>query len=395
MGRRRGLKRPKASYDSSKVEHVEQTSIPSPQLAPLAGQGPRAGEGSQDEMPRMAIRGRYVLLFGLFVLAALGFLYFVLPRIAGLQQTWDRLDDGNAWWIGVGVLFEVLSFTGYVVLFRTVCVPDQRQVGWRESYEIAMAGLAATRLFAAAGAGGIALTAWALRRSGMRRRTVACRMFAFLVLLYGVYMSALVIDGVLLRVGVLSGPAPFAMTVVPAVFGGVVTSIVLAVALVPADFERRLMHWRHGSSRIKQWAQRAATVPATMATGVRTAIRLTRDGELGLIGALAWWAFDIATLWASFRAFGEAPPGGVLVMAYFVGMLANTLPLPGGIGGVEGGMIGAFIALGVSGGLAVVAVLVYRGLAFWLPTIPGAIAYFQLRRTVGRWQTEAQPAHAT
>ena len=80
-------------------------------------------------------------------------------------------------------------------------------------------------------------------------------------------------------------------------------------------------------------------------------------------------------------------------MSYFVGMLANTLPLPGGIGGVDGGMIGAFTAFGVDVELSVVAVLAYRAFAFWLPTLPGAVAYLQLRRTVQRWETRAR-AHA-
>jgi uncharacterized protein (TIRG00374 family) len=75
-------------------------------------------------------------------------------------------------------------------------------------------------------------------------------------------------------------------------------------------------------------------------------------------------------------------------MAYFVGMLGNLLPLPGGLGGVEGGMIGAFAAFGVEFNLAVLAVLTYRGIAFWLPTVPGALAYLQLRRTVARWRAE-------
>jgi uncharacterized protein (TIRG00374 family) len=105
-----------------------------------------------------------------------------------------------------------------------------------------------------------------------------------------------------------------------------------------------------------------------------------------LLGALAWWGFDIGVLWACLHAFGEPPPPAVLVMAYFTGMLGNLLPLPGGIGGVEGGMIAALIAFGVPGGLAVVAVLSYRAFAFWLPTIPGAIAYLQLRHTVDRWR---------
>ena len=82
-------------------------------------------------------------------------------------------------------------------------------------------------------------------------------------------------------------------------------------------------------------------------------------------------------------------------MSYYVGMFANLLPLPGGIGGVEGGMIGVLIAFGVPSSLAIVAVLTYRAFSFWLPTIPGAIAYFQLRLTVHGWRDEAKGDAAT
>ena len=92
-----------------------------------------------------------------------------------------------------------------------------------------------------------------------------------------------------------------------------------------------------------------------------------------------------------FHAFGSPPPFTVIWMAYFIGMLGNLLPLPGGLGGVEGGMIGAFAAFGVDFNLAVIAVLSYRAISFWLPTVPGVVAYFQLRRTVARWRSE-QPA---
>ena len=77
-----------------------------------------------------------------------------------------------------------------------------------------------------------------------------------------------------------------------------------------------------------------------------------------------------------------------LALLVAAGMLGNLLPLPGGLGGVEGGMIGAFAAFGVNLELAVLAVLSYRAISFWLPTLPGAVAYFQLRRTVARWRTE-------
>jgi uncharacterized protein (TIRG00374 family) len=126
---------------------------------------------------------------------------------------------------------------------------------------------------------------------------------------------------------------------------------------------------------------------------VRFAIRKLRHPDLAMIGAVSWWGFNVAVLYAAFRAFGQPPPIAVLVQAYFVGLLANLLPLPGGIGGVDGGMIGALVAFGVSGSLALIAVLVYRLLAFWLPSIPGAVAYFQLRRTVSRWHSaDAGPA---
>ena len=129
-----------------------------------------------------------------------------------------------------------------------------------------------------------------------------------------------------------------------------------------------------------------------MRGGIRLALRKAVHPDRAMVGAVTWWAFNIAVLWASFHAFGDAPPLAVLVQGFFVGMLGNLLPIPGGVGGVEGGMIGALIAFGVPGGLAVVSVLAYRVFAFWLPTVPGAIAYLQLRRRVQDWRHRLAPA---
>ena len=335
-----------------------------------------------------------------FVASAVAFLYFVLPKLLGLNETWNRIQHGNAWWLGLAAVLEVCSFCGYIALFRGVFIRDlpaayaapdggaSARIGWTESYQITMASLAATRLFAAAGAGGIALTAWALRRSGMRRRTVASRMIAFLALLYGVYMVAMVLDGVGLYIGLIPGPAPFAITIVPAIFGAVVIAMFLGISTLPADVSRVMVPLTSGRHRLARLVVRLSAASATAAAGVRTAIDLLHDRNPSVLGAVAWWGFDIAVLWACFHAFGGSPPKGVIVMSYFVGMLANTLPLPGGIGGVDGGMIGAFTAFGVNVELSVVAVLAYRAFAFWLPTLPGAVAYLQLRRTVHRWNAE-------
>jgi putative heme transporter len=344
---------------------------------------------SHEELLRVRPTRRRMLAFAAFVVAALAFLYVVLPQLGGVSHTWDRINEGDAWWIAVAVLVQVAAMASYIAIFHGIHVPPGSSITWRESYQITMAGLAATRLFAAGGAGGVAVTAWSLRRLGIEGREVAERMIAFLVLLYGAYMAALVICGVGLYSGLFPGSHPFAITIVPAIIGAVGLALILAAAFVPDDLERRLGRMDIGHPRTARVLRRLATGPASTSGGVRFAFRKLRHPDWAMIGVLSWWALNIAVLYASFRAFGEAPPLAVLVQAYFVGMLANLLPIPGGIGGVDGGMIGALAAFGVSVSLAVPAVLVYRLLAFWLPSIPGVIAYFQLRRTVSRWEVSS------
>jgi uncharacterized membrane protein YbhN (UPF0104 family) len=345
-----------------------------------------------EEMPRVQVTRQRAFAFGLFIVSGVAFLYFVLPQISGVGGTVHRIGRGDIWWIALGVLLEVCSFAGYVVLFRAVFTRERGRIGWRESYLITMAGLAATRLFAAAGAGGVALTAWALRRSGMRPRIVASRMVAFMALLYAIYAVAVLIDGLGLGLGLFPGGGPAAITILPAVAAALLMAAGGAVALLPGDIERRLGSWSAGSGRSARLIARLVSAPALAAHGIRSAIELLRTRQPGLLGAPAWWGFDVAVLWSCFHAFGAAPPFTEILMAYFVGMLGNLLPLPGGLGGVEGGMIGAFAAFGVEFNLAVLAVLTYRGIAFWLPTLPGALAYLQLRRTVARWRAQGAGA---
>src|SRR5690606_34941741 len=147
-------------------------------------------------------------------------IYVLLPQLVGVEDGLERLGRGDTGWIALAFAFSILMFFSYVALFRGVVGEQVVHLNWRESYEITMAGLAATRLFSAGGAGGIVLTYWALRKAGMPRRESAARMVAFLVLLYAVYMVTLVIDGILLRTGVFAGPAPVGLTIVPAALAG-------------------------------------------------------------------------------------------------------------------------------------------------------------------------------
>jgi uncharacterized protein (TIRG00374 family) len=329
---------------------------------------------------------RRVLWALAFVVLSIAFLYIVLPRLVGLRDTWNRIRHGDPWWFAFAAGLEVLSFLSYIALFRAVFVRSTSRISWRVSYQITMAGVAATRLLASAGAGGVAVTVWALRRSGMGARVVASRMIAFMALLYGVYMATLVVDGLGLYLGVFPGRAPFAITIGPAIFGGVVILLVLGLSAMPWDVEAIVVRRTTDRTRSGRVMRRVAAAPAALTAGVKDALALIRSRDPLLLAAVGWWAFDIAVLWACFHAFGSAPPQAVIVMAYFVGMLGNVLPLPGGIGGVDGGMIGAFTAFGVNVELSIVAVLAYRAFSFWIPTVPGAVAYFQLRRTIHRWR---------
>jgi uncharacterized protein (TIRG00374 family) len=279
----------------------------------------------------------------------------------------------------LAVVLEVFSFGSYVILFRGVFA-GSIPLGWRESYRITMAGVAATRLLAAAGAGGVVLTVWALNRLGMGRREITSREATFLVLLYGIYMAVLVVGGIGLRVGLLPGPAPFGLTVVPAIFGAIVIILSLLAARFAPDVGRAARKVRRAGGHMSRVARAFATVPAALAAGVRGAILMTRARRPELLAAFGWWGFDIAVLYVCLRAFGGHPDVSIVVMSYFVGTLANALPVPGGIGAVDGGMIGALIGFGVDSSLAVVGVLSYRLLSFWLPVIPGIVAYVQLLR---------------
>ena len=355
---------------------------PATQGAPEAP--PETGELSP---VRPSSRRRLLVMAGLF-LATLAALYFVLPKFAGLKQTWGRLSHGSPLWLAAACGVEVLSIVGYAVLFRTVFGRDMRRLDWRASLQIPLAGIAAIRLVAAAGAGAVAVTVWALGRAGMEARVIASRMVANLLVQYAVYLFAVVLFGLALGLGILPGHRPFELTILPAILSIVLVAAVVSAVLVPADVERRLARVTRGPKWWRNLVRRLATAPAALGDGARTAAAMLRERPPGLLGAVAYWGFDIAALGCSFLAFGGRPAIAVLILCYFLGTLGSLLPLPGGIGGVEGAMIGSFVAFGIPGDEAVVSVLAYRAISFWLPTLPGVAGYFALRRTVHRWERD-------
>jgi uncharacterized membrane protein YbhN (UPF0104 family) len=97
---------------------------------------------------------RQVVAHALLALAAIGLLYVVLPRLTGVRHAWGRMLDGDAWWLWLALAFEIASYAGYVIVFRAVFDSRATGVGWRLSATITLAGVAASRLLSAAGAGG-------------------------------------------------------------------------------------------------------------------------------------------------------------------------------------------------------------------------------------------------
>jgi uncharacterized membrane protein YbhN (UPF0104 family) len=117
--------------------------------------------------------------------------------------------------------------------------------------------------------------------------------------------------------------------------------------------------------------------------GAGEAVAIIRSGNwMAIAGSIGYYAFDNAVLWATFKAFDTTLPLSVMMMAYLIGQLGGLLPIPGGVGGIDGGLIGTFIVFGAPAAATAAAVLAYRVILFWLPLIGGGIAFAILRKNL-------------
>jgi putative heme transporter len=281
--------------------------------------------------------------------------------LQAFAHAFGRAVDADPRWVAGGAAFELLSFAGYIALFWLVGGRATERLGLRASAEVTLGGTAATRLLPTGGAGGAAVTVWSFRRAGLSTREATHTLLTFLVLLYSVFLASIAVAGGLLALGIVDGGGPLALAALPAV--GATLAIAVALALAARQPKK----------------QRAVALGAA----VRDAIVLVRSGDLRLLGALAWWGFDAAVLWAMLHALGAPPSLAVVVLAYFLGQVANTIPLPGA---VSGGMVGVLLAFGVEADVALAAVLAYRAVAIWLPAPIGLAALGSLRGTIAGWQ---------
>src|SRR4051794_12808483 len=291
----------------------------------------------------------------------------------GLGDVRDHLGDADPAWLAVGVGFELPSRLSYVVMFRQVFC---RRMSWRSSWEIGGSELAVGSIVPASGAGGLALGAWILSRGGMPPEKIARRSVAFFLVKSSVNFVAVAVLGVVMAAGVGPHQSPL-LTILPAAMS---VAVIAAVALLghvstgprPTD----------DMPRVRRWIAHAWLA---LVQGTSEAVELVRGGDVLLIaGAIGYWLFDNAVLWATFHSVGVSPPLTVILMGYLIGQLGGALPLPGGIGGIDGGLIGTLIVYGAPAAATAAAVVAYRVILFWLPLIVGGISFLSLRRELGR-----------
>jgi uncharacterized protein (TIRG00374 family) len=304
-----------------------------------------------------------------------------INALPGLDEVKQRLDDADPFWVAMIAVAEVGSCLGYLVVFRsTFCA----QMSWALSYQIAMAELAANSLLPSGGAGGLALGVWALKQAGMPTGHIARRTVAFFVVTSAANFFVLIVVGLAVFVDILAGKDDPALSLLPAVITALGALIVgLSPGLLRALGKR--------GEQIKADSRRGRVAKAVwsgleaVADGVDQAKALLRHHSFGVVvGSLGYMAFDIAALGAAFAATGSVPPLGTLVLGYLIGQLGNLIPLPGGIGGTEGALIGVFALYGISLTEASAAVLAYRLFQLFIPALLGVPAFVLLRRTLMR-----------
>jgi uncharacterized membrane protein YbhN (UPF0104 family) len=323
---------------------------------------PVEAEPLPDEFSAPRLRRSLVLLTA--VVIAVTAAIVLLPGLGSLRSSFMGAQPE---WLVLAAVLQLGSCAGYVLVFRGVFC---RRMSWRTSTEIGLSELAANSVFSIGGAGGLALGAWILRRGGLPGSFIARRTVAFFLLTSLANVGFLALGGLALATGVLSGSPGLVFGLVPAVVAVAAVALALAARQLAGVLARRSMR------------ARLAAAARVAADGVDEALRLLRAADPAIaLGAAGYLLFDVAMLGVCFAAFGnDVPPAAVLLVAYIVGQLGSLIPIPGGIGGVDAGLIGTLVLYGVDATDAAVAVIAYRGLLLAIPAVLGLPALAVLRR---------------
>ena len=329
-----------------------------------------AERGAPDGLSEGRLHRRLLWLGALIVV-----LVAVIVFAPGLSSLRSRFSHAAPGWLALGAVLKVLSGMSFVAVFRSVFC---RRMSWRHSAEIGFAELGANALVPTGGAGGLALGAWALHRDGMSGDRIARRSVAFFLLTSVPNVLGVIVLGLAMAIGVIDERAGLALTLLPALIAIAAVLLVLASGRLAARVHGRVAQRRGAEARL-------ARALDALAGGVREAVLLLREHDPWLIvGLIGYLGFDVMILWATFHAFGAAPPLAIIWIGYLIGELGGLIPIPGGIGGVDLGLVGALVLYHVPITSATAAVLAYRAIALWVPAVLGTVAFVMLRRTLAR-----------
>jgi uncharacterized membrane protein YbhN (UPF0104 family) len=342
-------------------------------------------EAPQEDLPQ-EFQSRNLRKRALQALVALGLLVAVFLLAPGLGDVRDLLVKAKPSWLVLALALEGLSFVSYLIMFGPIFCTG---LTWNRSWQIGGSELAMGSIVPASGAGGLALGAWVLSRGGMGGERIARRSVAFFMIKSGVNFVAVALLGFVLAIGVLGPHLSLWLTALPAALAVAAIGVVVLLPRVgPGDRPEP------DAPRLTRWwsATRRALIDGTGEAGKI----LQRRHPAVIAGAIGYWAFDNLVLWATFHAFGASPPLTVILLGYLIGQLGGALPLPGGIGGIDLGLIGTLIVYGAPAAATAAAVLAYRIILFWLPLAVGGIAFAMLRRDMpsGREFEACAPALA-
>jgi uncharacterized membrane protein YbhN (UPF0104 family) len=313
---------------------------------------------------------RRIVVLASFALAG-GFAVAVASGAAGIGA---RLAHGRPAWLVVAAGLELISALGFVAAFQLVF--GEWLSGWM-SLRVGLAVRAATIVLPAGGLLAIGVGARALHRRGMPRAKAGCRAIAFLLITNAPNLIVLAIFGLALGAGLLDGPHAPALTLVP----GAIASGAIGLTLLLPVLSHQRSHQRVARESPGIWRRVISLLATQLELGVIEARTLLSGRDWKLLGVLAYYAADNAVLWVTFKAFGHArPPIATLVMAYLIGSAAGSLPVPAGLGVVEGGMFGVLVLYGAPAICAGIAVLAYRAVSIGLPLALGGAAIFPLRQ---------------
>jgi uncharacterized protein (TIRG00374 family) len=332
--------------------------------------------GRSDQLPD-ALAGHKVRRRAIVVLGVLAVVGLVIALAPGLGEVRSKLEGISPWWMALAIVFEALSCASYVLMFRPVFCPS---MPWKMSWQISWSEVGVGSIVPASGIGGLALGAWVLRQAGMPAERIARRSVAFFLIKSSVNFILVFVLGTALALGLLGPELSPWLTALPAAMAFVTITLVV---LIP-----RLGHGADPDAFDSRIRRAAAAARNALVDGAGEAVRILRSrNRMVIAGSIGYFAWDNAVLWATFKAVGASIPISVLLMGYLIGQLGGLLPLPGGLGGIDGGLIGTLIVYGAPAAATASAVLAYRVVLFWLPLIGGAIAFTGLRRTLADMDT--------